>query len=270
MLNSKYFGRLKLYLSYYIKARTRYSIHSPFLHQFIAFVFDKERVYYDFQKLHQISEQIKLEEGILPDERFSRTHRQNGISLSGLYKKSGHDLSEYECLYRLALFLKPSSILELGACTGMSSMALYLGAKPKSLKTLEGNQYLSAYCNNLFKNQGISSAVCIHTEFKEYLESAHLKETELVFIDGHHQYAPTMSYTKLLIENSSDRSVIIMDDIHWSEEMYKAWNALKMHPQVHCSLETFRWGFLFKDSRISSGHYCLISSKWKPWSIGLF
>ncbi|MGB4931073.1 MAG: SAM-dependent methyltransferase, partial [Chitinophagales bacterium] len=43
----------------------------------------------------------------------------------------------------------------------------------------------------------------------------------------------------------NENSVLIFDDIHWSDEMEKAWEAVKSNPQVTLSLDLFFKGIVF-------------------------
>ena len=46
---------------------------------------------------------------------------------------------------------------------------------------------------------------------------------DLVFIDGNHRYEATLKYFELLKNNLSDKSIVVLDDIHWSSGMRRAW-----------------------------------------------
>lgn len=262
--------RIKIYVAYYIKAETKYNIHSPFLYEFIDFVFDSDRIYYDFIHLQEASEFIKRNTKIIPSDSFSIDHHQNGMSIEQLYKKAGHPMSNYECLYRIGLFLKSKNILELGACVGMSGLSLALAGKSGNIISLEGNQFLSSHCRNLFDQVNVKNIHCIHSDFNDYLDTTAVRDFDLVFLDGDHQYDSSLNYISKILNLTNDSAVIIMDDIHWSSGMYKAWKQIINHPYVQCSLETTRWGFLFKNKLLTEGNYVYINENLKPWKIGLF
>ncbi len=270
MLNFPMLERIKIYLDYFCKAETIYNIHPPFLYDFIDFIFDKERIYYDFNTLQEASESLKRKHTIIPIEPFSVSHHQNNLSISQLYNKAGHSNSDYECLYRIALHLKSKKILELGSCVGMSGLTLALACKHGKTLTIEGNNFLSDSCNELFHQFNIKNISCLHSDFGNYLDKSTENYFDLVFLDGDHQYDSTINYLSKLFIQTTDSAVIILDDIHWSADMYKAWKETVTHPSVQCSLETERWGFLFKDKLLTKGAYVYIHKKYKPWKIGLF
>ena len=43
---------------------------------------------------------------------------------------------------------------------------------------------------------------------------------------------PTLNYFNQLLKISTQSTIFIFDDIHWSVEMEEAWNEIKQHPSV--------------------------------------
>jgi len=52
-----------------------------------------------------------------------------------------------------------------------------------------------------------------------------------------------------------EKSVVVVDDIHWSVEMEKAWEELCRHPLVYGSVDLFRCGILFFDPALNRQHF---------------
>ena len=46
------------------------------------------------------------------------------------------------------------------------------------------------------------------------------------FIDGHHQFQPTLDYFDVVWRNSNPHPVFVFDDIRWSAGMAQAWSVL--------------------------------------------
>ena len=67
----------------------------------------------------------------------------------------------------------------------------------------------------------------------------------LAYIDGNHRYVPTMQYFNTLLEKSAEETILIFDDIHWSAEMEKSWEAIKAHPAVTLTIDLFFIGLVF-------------------------
>ena len=71
------------------------------------------------------------------------------------------------------------------------------------------------------------------------------KKYDLIYIDGNHQYSATTKYYNFLKNHISDDGVIIFDDIHWSEEMERAWKEIISDTDVVVSIDTFDFGMIF-------------------------
>jgi hypothetical protein len=48
-----------------------------------------------------------------------------------------------------------------------------------------------------------------------------------------------------LLEASNPGTILIFDDIHWSEEMEEAWNEIKKHSSVKLTIDLFFIGIVF-------------------------
>jgi predicted O-methyltransferase YrrM len=68
---------------------------------------------------------------------------------------------------------------------------------------------------------------------------------DLAFIDGNHRKAPTLEYFQHILRYSHAGTIVIFDDIHWSAEMEDAWESIKKHPAVTCTVDLFFLGLVF-------------------------
>jgi len=94
---------------------------------------------------------------------------------------------------------------------------------------------------------------------------------DLAYLDGNHSYDATVEYFNKLLPYLNEKSVIILDDIYWSDEMLDAWKKLQQHPTVTYSIDIYSSGFLFFSKEMKEKqHFTLIENKKKPWQIGLF
>ena len=68
---------------------------------------------------------------------------------------------------------------------------------------------------------------------------------DFIFIDGNHRKEPTLRYFDQLLAKSTNDTVFVFDDIHWSKEMEEAWEQLKQHPSVTLTIDLFFIGLVF-------------------------
>jgi predicted O-methyltransferase YrrM len=84
-----------------------------------------------------------------------------------------------------------------------------------------------------------------------------LKQIDLVYIDANHRYEPTLRYFESLLPLLHEKSLVVIDDIHWSKEMNEAWDVIKDRTEVSLSIDLFEAGLLFFDPNIEKSDYIL-------------
>jgi predicted O-methyltransferase YrrM len=78
-----------------------------------------------------------------------------------------------------------------------------------------------------------------------------------VFIDGNHRTESTLNYFSELADLSEGNAVIIIDDIHSSDEMEETWRLIKKHEKVTLTVDIFRMGFVFFRKGINRYNYVI-------------
>jgi len=96
---------------------------------------------------------------------------------------------------------------------------------------------------------GLNRITLLEGEFSTTLPKAlsQVKSLDMVFIDGNHQFAPTLSYFEQIKPYLHDHALVIFDDIHWSKGMHKAWEMVKQDPMVRVSIDLFYKGIIAFD-----------------------
>ncbi|HTJ12714.1 MAG TPA: class I SAM-dependent methyltransferase [Dinghuibacter sp.] len=150
-----------------------------------------------------------------------------------------------QLFFRMARYYQPSSILELGTSLGITTSYLALGAPSASVVTCEGAPAVAAVARRNFASLGLSSLRVIEGNFDDTLSLALAPSLDFVYVDGNHRLEPTLRYFRQMQPFLHADSIVVFDDIHWSEEMEEAWAALKADPSVTCSVDLFYIGILF-------------------------
>jgi predicted O-methyltransferase YrrM len=140
-------------------------------------------------------------------------------------------------LHQMVAELRPERIIELGTNVGISSA--YMAAAQKdatggkgSLVTLEASPGRSRVARGLHTALGLDRVSYVLGLFEDTLESALDEPVDFAFIDGHHQYEPTLDYFDRIWRRSREGAVFIFDDIRWSIGMERAWARLKTDPRL--------------------------------------
>jgi predicted O-methyltransferase YrrM len=136
-------------------------------------------------------------------------------------------------LFRLARELRPDSIVELGACVGISASyqaaALELNDHGR-LVTLEGADVLAERSARTLSELGLDHRGSVRLgRFADTLGSTveEIQPVGIAFIDGHHVESATLEYMEQILPFAATEAVLVFDDVNWSEGMRNAWRAVQ-------------------------------------------
>ena len=268
--------RLTAALHWYLRARTRYDVHSPFLSHFVREVYTDDRHYHAFDLVPQLrqywegrSEMVPLQSLGAPSQTTRRTQR----TAASLVRSNAISDRSGRLLFRLAVWLRPERIVEFGTNAGISTVYLHAADTRTPLLTVEGNPAVAALATETLRRAGATRAVQPQVAtFRDWLtQHGDLAPCRLLaFLDGDHRYQPTVDYVDQLLRQATDDSVIVVADIHWSRGMERAWNQLMKHPRVTASVDTYHFGLLFLRPELNGPHLPLIPTRYKPWRVGFF
>jgi predicted O-methyltransferase YrrM len=232
-------------------AGNEYSIHSPFIYEFYKkcviasnSIIESGFGYPDIESLRR---KLKNDQTVLSykdpgnDEQLKRT-------ISSLTKTSAKSPRLCRLLAAMIHHFKPKTALELGTSLGISTLyqwkELHDDAK---LWTLEGNSAVIPNAQSHFDQFGANNLKLVEGKFSDTLPKV-LSEIETIdwaFIDGHHQYQPTLDYFNLIIPKLNENTVIVLDDINWSDGMQGVWKEIIAKPEVTASVDLFFLGVVF-------------------------
>jgi len=256
MLNLRF---AKEYLLHRFKAKTRHGVHSPFVYRLI------DKVIYDFEPKKVYTQVESLRKQLLTDERLititdlgagSLVNNNRQKKIGELAKNALKPPKLAQLLYRLAADLQPSNIIELGTCLGTTSIYLQNANPVAKVYTLEGCPETAAVAKETFAKAGVQDIELITGNFDNTLPDVinKLKKLDFVFVDGNHQKEATLKYFEWCLPKVHENSLLIFDDIYWSEGMKEAWNKIKAHPQVTVTIDLFWIGLVFfKPGRVKDG-----------------
>jgi predicted O-methyltransferase YrrM len=150
------------------------------------------------------------------------------------------------------------TIIELGTSLGINT--LYLAQKAGTrVTTFEGSPAIALNAKLTFEFVEAQNIKLIEGNIDQTLPAflEFIRKIDLAFIDANHSYKPTIKYFNWLITKTHPRSIIIIDDIHYTKEMQNAWNEIKHHPLVYGSADLYRCGIIFLDPSLNKQHVVL-------------
>jgi predicted O-methyltransferase YrrM len=240
----------KDYLLYRLKAKNRHGLHSPFVYRLV------DTVIYDFHAKKVYPEIENIREGLLKDDRIititdlgagSHVNNDRRKKISDIAKNALKSPRLAQLLYRLVADLKPNNIIELGTCLGITTLYLQKAAPDAKVYTLEGCPETAGIAKESFKKAKLNNIELITGNFDNTLPGVinKLQKLDFVFVDGNHQKDATLKYFEWCLPKVQENTMLIFDDIYWSEGMKEAWAQIKAHPKVTATVDLFWIGLVF-------------------------
>ena len=166
---------------------------------------------------------------------------------------------KYSMLYRsLIRRNKAQSVVELGTSLGINT--LYMGHNVDArIYTFEGSSGIAGIAQELFERTRSGNISLIRGDIDKTLPDvlSQIEVIDFALMDANHRYEPTLRYFELLLPRVKQSSVIAIDDIHYSTEMARAWQAIKQCNAVYGSVDLFRCGLVFFDPSLNRQHFVL-------------
>ncbi len=253
------------YFKYYLSASNArgHGVHSPFVFDFIKFVKNDSRAYPCYGNIEELRRQLLRSKESIEVRDFGAGSTVLKTNQRAIYKMAQSSLKPKkfaQLLYRIVQYYKPQTILELGTSFGITSAYMASGNNAARLHTLEGSPAIASIARSHFEGLGLQNVQLTEGDFAQTLEPLlnDLPLIDLAFVDGNHRKEPTLQYFRNLLAKTNEQSILIFDDIHWSQEMEEAWEQIKSDSRVTLSIDLFFIGLVFfkKDFK-ETQHYSI-------------
>jgi predicted O-methyltransferase YrrM len=245
------FQLAKKYLYYYFTASNGkgHGIHSPFVFDFIINVLNDKKGYDCYNAIEKRRQELLHDTTVIEVEDFgagSSIIKTNTRAIKDIAQSSLKPKKFSQLLFRMVQNYQPGTILELGTSLGVTTAYLAAGNSNAKVFTCEGAKNIAAIAKQTFSNLNLKNIALIEGDFTQTLAPLlqELHHIDFVFVDGNHRKAPTLDYFTQLLNCSAQSTILIFDDIHWSEEMEQAWAAIQQHPSVTLTIDLFFIGIV--------------------------
>lgn len=255
---------LQLFLKwtrYFLFSRHKagHGIHSPFMYRLIREVLMVDTDEDAFRKIESLRKELLHRNEVLvyedPGAGSIRSGKRRHVNLmvrhSAVKKKYGRLLT------RLVRYFKPAVVIELGTNTGISSFYLAAADEKIQVFSVEGVSALTALAAKGAKGLGLANITYITGLFSDHLEKLLDKYpgNTLIFLDGHHEEKATLAYFEMVSRKHDTNTVLVIDDIHWSGGMDRAWHTIQHHPSVKVTVDLFFMGIVFFRQELQREHF---------------
>lgn len=248
------------YLHYLLAQVDEHSLHAPFIYDFYtrairARTTDDQHLISLRQSLLQSTTTIQLQDLGAGSVMTSADHRR----VSSITRHSTSSVKTARTIANIAAFTQSATIIELGTSLGLLSLHLHHRCPLSHIYTIEGAPELHHLARKHFSQFGNDKITPIQGDIDTALPSllAQVNQFDMAIIDANHTLQATLSYFYTLLKRCGQHSVVIIDDIHWSKEMRQAWDEIRNHPEVTCTIDLFQFGVVFFKEELQKQHWVL-------------
>lgn len=255
--------QIKSYISFFNASTNQHGVHSPFVYDLVIKCFYNNR-YNKNNDLNQINAfitSLKNNHNIITITDFgagSKVFKNNKRKISAIAKNAGISKKRSELLYRITQYFEVKQILEIGTSLGIATASMALANRNGTIITLEGCEETAKIAQNQFNKFDFKNINIEVGNFNDTLPKViKNKKYDLIYFDGNHQEQATINYFEQCLSTIHNESIFILDDIHWSGGMEKAWEFIKNHKKVTVSIDTYQWGIVFFRKEQPKEHFTI-------------
>lgn len=254
------FYQIQQYFKFLKQSTNQHGVHSPFVYHLVTQCFynkTKPKAYNAIKnyKAELLNNQNSVTITDLGSGSVYTTNKSRKIS--SLAQHAGASTKHAKLLFRLTQYFQFKNSLELGTSLGISSHAIGLGNPNGHLTTIEGCPEVSKFTAQNLQSKRLKNVSVLTGDFADVLPKLTNTSFDMVLFDGNHNKAATLKYFNLLLPKTHNDTVFIFDDIYWSKGMTEAWQAIKNHPKVTVTIDTFQYGFVFFRQEQAKEHFTI-------------
>lgn len=258
--------RIGAFIRHFLTAwnTTGEGIHSPYLFRLVRFVIRDENTFYCFADIERRREYLKACEDELDVVDFGSAGSPEGTHI----KRRVCDIAkrQLECakigqlLFRIINFMgqeekRPLEILELGTSLGVTTAYLASASRKNRVMTLEGSESVLKIAQGVWRALKLENIEWQEGNIDNTLYKYAREQLDLAYVDANHTYEATKRYVDFLLPRMTEKGIIVLDDIHYSKGMERAWEELKQDQRVTTTMDLYHVGMIFVDKHYLNRHY---------------
>ena len=247
------------YIKYLVKGQGRHQIHSPFVYDFVDVCIKKKIEKNDRLFLNEFIYLLNNnnEEYDFDFYGAGSRNKKTYTKIKDFAEKASSKGKKWKLLYNVTKHYNPKRILELGTNFGLGTLAFRLGSPNSQITTIEGSKTIYSINQKNFEHFNINDLTFINNSFESFLSNIDKIKYDIIFIDGDHKGQALLENLNKLIANSYDNTLIIIDDIRWSKDMYLAWKQIIDDKRFNLTMDLFQLGIIAKMPSKEKEHFII-------------
>jgi predicted O-methyltransferase YrrM len=205
----------------------------------------------ELKKVHEMRRKFLGDERTIGSLSDLPGARSGEVTLDAAASASA-PIDQGRLLFQLVRGFRPGRMIELGTNIGISGAYIGIGLRfggGGQLITLEGSGARLKVAHEVFDELGIGGIETVEGRFDDVLPEVLERRgpIEAAFLDGNHRLNATLRYFEMLRGHMPSGSLMILDDIRWSDEMLLAWQKVSSSTAAEVAVDLGRTGLLVID-----------------------
>ncbi|MDQ2772063.1 MAG: class I SAM-dependent methyltransferase [Bacteroidota bacterium] len=255
--------QLLAYLRFWLRSGNAHGLHSPFVFGLYTSVVRHPGQYGAYAAIEERRQQLlSSPQSIRVTDFGAGSHSGAGPQrrVADIARTAAKPRKLAQLLFRLVNYFRPATILELGTSLGLTTAYLAAADSRHRVISFEGCPNVAAVARETLATLQLKNVEVIEGNIDDTLAptlAALGAPVDFVFFDGNHRYEPTLRYFELCLAHRAEHSVFVLDDIHWSADMERAWETIKNHAEVTLTVDLFYFGLVFFRQKQPKQHFWL-------------
>ena len=236
-------------------------IHSPYLFYLVRMVSRDENAYYVWHDIEQQRSRLLGDRRtICVSDYGTGRDRTPQRLVCDIARRCLERPKMGQLFFRWLVFLshnshRPLQVVELGTSFGITTSYLSSAHSDNQITTFEGCRDTGQIAHEVWHSLGLNNIRLVQGNIDDTLLPNLPLTVDFAFVDANHTESATLRYVKALLPRIEAKSIVVIDDIHYSAEMEHAWQILKALPQVTTTMDFYHAGALFFDPHYLKKHY---------------
>ncbi len=233
-------------------------IHSPSLFYLVRMLFYDRNDYYCFREIEKQRFRLEHYNRVIRVEDCG-TGRSGERTIRRIARTSLANPQEAQLLFRLVEHLKPQYLLELGTSLGITTAYLATAADGAVVHTMEGSDAIADVAEDTFRRLHLTNIQIHRGHIDDTLAGVleDLPQVDFAYLDANHTEEATWWYFSQIVEKCVESSVVVVDDIHYSRGMNRAWKRIQQDGRVTSTMDLYGFGLVFFDKQYIRKDYII-------------
>ena len=271
MKKNAYLYRVSTWLKHYLTAWNTggEGVHSPYLFEWVRMVMSDKHAYRVWEDIESVRARMLVSDQVVEFVDYGSGVGRKGEGAKG--EKRVKDIAKgslarakyAQMLFRLVNWLghqlregnKGLTIVELGTSLGVTTAYLAGVDTRDKVYTYEGCEAVAKIAKENWNVLGMNNISCLVGPIDAEQLRGGLGYIDVAFVDANHTYEASMKYFDVLAQKVHEKSVVVMDDIHHSEEMERAWKEICADERVTSTIDLYQMGLVFFDKHYWKRNY---------------